>query len=199
MKLGEVGAYNGITISMCVHQFVSPSVHVSGFCPDSIFWTAQPVPNKPYGFLDVKHHVYYYCSTLCHQTWCGGASSWARVSCQRTGLLSSRSRLQRGLIISYNQNVTASAMSSELMILVQQSMMVGHHKTGESCENAGFLCSSSRSSSQQRFQIAFILCQSSILCTTDLCVTKLSVCMLMYCYFVSGNQNKCKQRGHIVW
>ena len=181
---------------------ISLSHHLS-MCLD-FAWTVfsellNPSLISPMVSVDVKHHVYYYCSTLCHQTWCGGASSWARVSCQRTGLLSSRSRLQRGLIISYNQNVTASAMSSELMILVQQSMMVGHHKTGESCENAGFLCSSSRSSSQQRFQIAFILCQSSILCTTDLCVTKLSVCMLMYCYFVSGNQNKCKQRGHIVW
>ena len=38
------------------------------------------------------------CWTFCNQTWYGDASPWARQSCKKIGLLSSRSRSQWGLI-----------------------------------------------------------------------------------------------------
>ena len=35
---------------------------------------------------------------FCYQTWCGDASSWARVSCRKTGVLTSRTKSQWGLV-----------------------------------------------------------------------------------------------------
>ena len=56
----------------------------------------------PCVWLSPDSSVYYLlnCSAFCNQTWYGGGSSWARVSCppKKEGLLSSRSKSQWGLI-----------------------------------------------------------------------------------------------------
>ena len=56
------------------------------------------------------------CWTFCNQTWYGDATSWAKVSCKKIGLLSSSSGSQWGLIWS---NMTVSTISAELLIFLQ--------------------------------------------------------------------------------
>ena len=45
-------------------------------------------------------------ATFCNQTWYCGAPPWARLSCEKTGILSSRSRSQ-----CHNQNIMISVVS----------------------------------------------------------------------------------------
>ena len=60
------------------------------------------------------------CSMFCSQTWHCGALSWARVSCKKTGSLSSRSRSQWGLIWSEYDFWT---IFSELMIVLKPNLL----------------------------------------------------------------------------
>ena len=51
--------------------------------------------------IPVNVHLEWYllsCWTFCNQTWYGDATSWAKVSCKKIGLLSSSSGSQWGLI-----------------------------------------------------------------------------------------------------
>ena len=59
------------------------------------------------------------CWTVCNQTWYGDAKSWAKVSCRKTGLLSSSSGSQLGLIWS---DMTVSTISAELLIFLQPNL-----------------------------------------------------------------------------
>ena len=59
-------------------------------------------------------------SLLCNQTWyCGASLSWTGVSCRKTGLQSSRSRLLWGLII--QTKLGLFLLPSGLLILLQPS------------------------------------------------------------------------------
>ena len=62
--------------------------------------------------------------TFSYQAWYGDASSWAGVSCKKTGLLSSRSRSQQGLIESKYDSffyIFADSFATKLDLMV-------HHK-----------------------------------------------------------------------
>ena len=88
-------------------------------------------------------------ATVCNQTWYCGAPPWARMSCEKTGNLSSRSRSQCGFIL-YNQNMMVSAISFinfKLMSLLMQpnslwwKIIINKEVFSE---NIGLLCSRSR-------------------------------------------------------
>ena len=55
--------------------------------------------------------------TVCNQTWYGDATSLAKVSCKKIGLLSSSSGSLWGLRVIWS-NVTVSTMSAELLIFL---------------------------------------------------------------------------------
>ena len=61
------------------------------------------------------------CSTFCNQTWYAFASSWARVSCEKVGLPSSRSRSQwvRAYVCKYNQNKAVSVTTTFAYLIIQ--------------------------------------------------------------------------------
>ena len=61
--------------------------------------------------------------TFCYQNCYCGASSWAGISCKKINWLFSRSRSQQGLIWS---NMTVSAISSELLILLPPNLVWWH-------------------------------------------------------------------------
>ena len=101
------------------------------------------------------------CWTFCNQTWCGDATSWAKVSCKKIGLLSSSLGSQWGLIWT---NTTVSIMSAELLIFLQPHLIGWYIRL-----------LFSRSRSQWRFKTLLNLYVSYIFCTTDLLATKEAV------------------------
>ena len=58
--------------------------------------------------------------TFCNQTWYDDATSWAKVSCKKIGLLSSNSGSLWGLIWS---NMTISTISAALLIFLQPNLI----------------------------------------------------------------------------
>ena len=65
--------------------------------------------------------------TFCNQTWYGDATSWAKVSCKKIGLLSLSSGSLWGLILS---DMTVSTVSTELLIffITKFNWMVHYHR-----------------------------------------------------------------------
>ena len=60
--------------------------------------------------------------TFCNQTWYGGATSWARVSCGKKIVCSLQG--QGHSESSYDQNMTVSTVPSELLILRQPNLLL---------------------------------------------------------------------------
>ena len=89
------------------------------------------------------------CETFCYQTWYCDASSWAGVSCRKIGVLFQGHGHSKG---SYDQNMTAATISSELLILLLQTWFGSTLlKARLSYGETWLLCS--RSGSQQNFKV----------------------------------------------
>ena len=110
------------------------------------------------------------CWTFCNQTWYGDATSWAKVSCKKIGLLSSSSGSQWRLILS---DMTVSTIAAEQLIFfaTKFNWMVRYHKP--ECGEIGLLCSKSRS--QQNFKMLMNVCRDDISSTAEPSVTKLGL------------------------
>ena len=114
------------------------------------------------------------CWTFCDQTWYGDASSWARVSCKKAHLLSSRTRSQWGLIW---LDVSVSTIPTDSLIFLHSNLilMVHHHKL--ECLMYVNVWLFSRSTSQWRFRTSLNFYVSHIFYTTGFLATKLGVMM----------------------
>ena len=110
------------------------------------------------------------CRTFCNQTWYGDATSWAKVSCKKIGLLSSSSGSQWGLIWS---DMTVSTISAELLIFLQPHLISWYVIVSWSalCKNQ-IVVSQQWSRSQWRLKTLLNLYVSYIFCATDLLATK---------------------------
>ena len=87
------------------------------------------------------------CWTFCNQTWYGDATSWAKVSCKKIGLLSSSSGTQWGLIWS-NMTCFYNICWTAYLFATRFNWMVHHHKLECFVEKLRLLFSRLRS--QQR-------------------------------------------------
>ena len=115
------------------------------------------------------------CWTFYNQTWYGDATSWAKVSCKKTSLLSSSSGSQWGLIW---PDMTASTISAELQIFLQPNLIGWHIIISWSALCKHQIVVFKVKITVKRFKTLLNLYVSYIFCTTDLLATK--ECVLIY-------------------
>ena len=109
--------------------------------------------------------------TFCTQTWYGDATSWAKVSCKKIGLLSSSSGSQWGLVWS---DMTVSTISAELLIFLKPNLIGLYIIISWSvlCKNQ------------------IVVFEVKITVTVQNCIESLCVLYSLYHWSI-GNQSRC--------